>query len=63
MAKKETKDERRRWKKDERKPWTEEQRKEFVEAAERFRPYVEHLTTPAPAAKKKSIFDDLPVVD
>lgn len=63
MSKKETKEEKRRWKKDDRKPWTDDQRKEFLEAAERIRPYVEHLTTPAPAQKRKSFFDDLPVVE
>ena len=68
MAKKDEKQEKRRFPVEdgkERKPWTEEQRKDFLTNADKLRPYVQHLITPAPAAKKKSggFFDDLPVVE
>ena len=55
--------ERRRFELEEREVWPEEKRKEFLEKAEKLAPFIRHVATPAPKAKSKSFFDDLPVVE
>jgi hypothetical protein len=59
MAKKETQANRRRFEEAERKPWTEEERKAFLKRADLLAPFVRHLTTPAPAEKKKDPLAEL----
>lgn len=59
MAKKDEKQNRRRFEEQERKPWTEDERKKFLDTASKIAPYVRHLTTPAVKEKEKDPLEAL----
>jgi hypothetical protein len=51
--------EKRRFTPEKREKWTDEQRAEFLKKAEALKPFIDHLTTPAPKPKPKDWLEEL----